>query len=344
LAHLPEPGRQRQRHPLQLYCRKLDLAQAHERNRSDVSRSAGRYLKRIFYGNAPSRLKQPDLAQLTWLFEVLFDYDEGHYQALPQDAQGREYVHATTVPSQPWSVRQDPLSSHRSCFEMRTYRLCRRVLMFHHFPDELGTPDYLVRTTEFSYRETPIASFITNVTQSGYRRGPNGSYLKRSLPSLDFDYSEAIVQQEVNEVDPESLANLPASVDGSRYQWLDLDGEGLQCVLAEEDDGWYYKRNISPSSQNVGGGPPLSSARFEPLTEIASLPSFAQTGTPRHQFLDLAGDASTGLSGAGAPTCRILRAHRASAVEAIYAAAVPSQRRVERSKSQIYRSRRRRPR
>ena len=160
----------------------VDLTQAHERNRRDIGRSAGRYLKRIRYGNTPSLLIQPDLAQLAWLFEVVFDYDEGHYQALPQDAQGREYAQATPVPSRPWSLRQDPFSSHRSCFEVRTYRLCRRVLMFHHFPGELGAPDYLVRTTEFSYRETPIASFITNVTQSGYRRGPDGAYLKDHCP------------------------------------------------------------------------------------------------------------------------------------------------------------------
>ena len=28
----------------------------------------------------------------------------------------------------------DPFSSYRSGFEVRTYRLCQRVLMFHHFP------------------------------------------------------------------------------------------------------------------------------------------------------------------------------------------------------------------
>jgi RHS repeat-associated protein len=268
----------------------VDLTQAHERNRSDIRRSAGRYLKRIRYGNTPSRLIQSDLAQLAWVFEVVFDYDDGHYQALPPDAQGREYAEATPAPSQAWSMRQDPFSSHRAGFEVRTYRLCRRVLMFHHFPDELAVPDYLVRATEFRYRETPIASFITSVAQSGYRRGQDGAYLKRSLPSLDFNYSEAIVQQEVREVDPESLANLPASVDGGRYQWLDLDGEGLQCVLAEQYDGWYYKRNISPLSSTFSPGSPTVSARFEPITEVASLPSFAQTAMPRHQFLDLAGD------------------------------------------------------
>ena len=72
-------------------------------------------------------------------------------------------------PSSSWPVRQDPFSTYRAGFEVRTYRLCRRVLMFHHFPDELGTADYLVRSTEFTYNQSPIASFITEVTQSGLR-------------------------------------------------------------------------------------------------------------------------------------------------------------------------------
>ena len=36
-----------------------------------------------------------------------------------------------------WPARRDPNSVYRSGFEVRTYRLCRRVLMFHRF-SELG--------------------------------------------------------------------------------------------------------------------------------------------------------------------------------------------------------------
>jgi virulence plasmid B protein len=50
----------------------VDLTQAHERNRSDIRRSAGRYLKRIRYGNTPSRLIQSDLAQLAWVPYLTF--------------------------------------------------------------------------------------------------------------------------------------------------------------------------------------------------------------------------------------------------------------------------------
>ena len=44
----------------------------------------------------------------------------------------------------------------------------QRPPMFHHFDNELGVPDYLVRTTEFTYSDNPIASVMTAVTQSGY--------------------------------------------------------------------------------------------------------------------------------------------------------------------------------
>ena len=98
------------------------------------------------------------------------------------------------------------------------------------------------------------------------------------------------MQQDVQEVDAESLANLPAGGDGSNYQWLDLDGEGLQCVLAEQGDGWYYKRNVSPVTFTFEDGKPKISARFEPVTEVARLPSFADAPSASHQFLDLAGD------------------------------------------------------
>jgi RHS repeat-associated protein len=268
----------------------IDLAQVHERNRTSAGRAANRYLKRIKYGNTLPTLAQPDLSQQSWLFEAVFDYGEGHVTPLPPDTDGRQLVTASLAATQPWPARQDPFSRFRASFDIRTYRLCRQVLMFHHFADELGTPDYLVRSTEFAYSESAIASFVIAVTQSGYVRQSDGTYLKRSLPRLDFEYSAAVVQSDLREVDPTSLANLPASVDGGQYQWLDLDGEGARGIMAAYDDVWYYKRNLSPMTQMFVGDQPTIAATFETLTEVAKLPGFAQTKSLRHQFLDLAGD------------------------------------------------------
>jgi RHS repeat-associated protein len=276
----------------------VDLTQANERNRSwSNARSANRYLSSVKYGNTQSLLNTSPSAASTsstatppWLFEVAFDYGEGYFTAAAPDAQGRVFASATLSPTGKWPVRQDPFSHYRACFDVRTYRLCRRVLMFHHFGTELATPDCLVRTTEFAYQENPTATVMTGVTQSGYALPVEGQYLQASLPPLQFEYSQARVQKQVREVDPASLANLPAGIDGSRFRWLDLDGEGLQCVLAEQDDAWFYKRNLSPLSLSIDSGLTEPVALFEDLSEVMRLPALAQARAPHHQFMDLVGD------------------------------------------------------
>lgn len=138
----------------------VDRVQANERNRV---RTANRYLKRIHYGNRVSRLIQPDLTLALWMFELVFDYHEAHYEEVdldPARPEAQQHRFARASASQAvgvsWAVRPDPFSSQRAGFEVRTYRRCRRVLMFHHIPDlptgERGY-DGLVRSTEFDYAD-----------------------------------------------------------------------------------------------------------------------------------------------------------------------------------------------
>jgi RHS repeat-associated protein len=285
--------------------------QAHELNRGesdDPRRTVNRYLKRILYGNRktfldetgqrPRFLTDDVRNNAGWMFEVVFDYEEGHYQTLPKGTEAREFVAASVNGPDKWTVRLDPFSSYRAGFEVRTYRLCRRVLMFHHFPEELGIADCLVRTTEFVYKENPVASVITEVIQSGYlRQGttdkPN-RYLKKSLPPLTFTYSQVpeattIAEHPIQVVSDPCHENLAYGLDGSQYQWIDLDGEGLSGVLTEQAGDWYYKRNISPIYQEPGvDGRSQIKACFAPLELAASKPSVSLAGGV--QFLDLAGD------------------------------------------------------
>ena len=267
----------------------IEISQVHEKNRTDNSRSANRYLKRIKYGNMPSRLIQPEISQMTWLFEVVFDYDEGHYEELPIDNKGQQFVRAVKDKTQDWSVRKDPFSSYRACFEIRTYRLCRRVMMFHHFPDELGVDNYLVRSTELAYDENPIASFITGVTQSGYVLKDNGKYLKKSLPPLEFEYSKATINEEIHEIDAESLKNLPYGIDGIWYRWVDLDGEGISGILTEQANAWFYKPN-------------LGDGKLGDLEVVTEKPSLAALSGSRQQLIDLAGDGQLDLVEFSGPT------------------------------------------
>jgi hypothetical protein len=253
--------------------RRVDLSQAHEAHRGGrdgAARRANRYLKRIKYGNQasllddangrPRFLTEEALNAAGWMFEVLFDYGEGHCQRLPPDparplADQHEYVTATTTASD-WAVRQDPFSVYRAGFELRTYRLCRRILMLHHFASELGVADCLVRSTDLDYAEDDAASFITGISQSGYVRQPADGiaqrYLRSSLPPLEFAYSAVptaaeLAQQPIRELTGDELENLPHGLDGSRHRFVDLDGEGLSGLLSEHAGTWFYKRNLSRS-------------------------------------------------------------------------------------------------
>jgi len=289
---------------------RVDSSQANESNRDENSRTANRYLKRICYGNKTSRLIEPDpadLSKLEWHFQVVFDYEEGHYRAASEDGDDPYYVEswASPQPSVPWAVRQDPFSTYRAGFEVRTYRLCRRVLMFHAF-ESLGTTPCLVRSTEFNYDVGPLASFITAVTQSGYVRQRDGNdaftdkYLKKSLPPLEFVYSRARIDETVRDV--EDIENLPAGVDGGAYQWVDLDGEGLSGALTEQAGAWFYKRNVSALPVKAEDGTLSVKAHFEPIERLASLPSTAGLASGRQQFLDLAGDGQVDVVEMDSPT------------------------------------------
>ncbi len=222
------------------------------------------------------------------MFEVVFDYGEHDSDApMPEE------------PGKAWLIRNDPFSSYRAGFEVRTYRLCRRVLMFHHFPDEVSVgQNCLVRSTALDYRETPVAAFITAITQSGYKHTDVGGYFRQPLPSLEFEYSQPVIGTDIYTVDAVSIENLPVGVDGMAYQWVDLDGEGLSGILTEQGGSWFYKRNQSALAEDRKT--PGDAARFSPLETVARVPH----GSPLArgaQFLDLAGDGQVDVAEFGQP-------------------------------------------
>ena len=297
----------------------VHCTEANERNHV---RTANRYVKRIKYGNRVSRLIQLDLTQMAWMFEVVFDYDEGHYEDLdfaPNQlhCERHHLVCAAQTAGRPWAARVDPFSSYRAGFEVRTYRRCKRVLTFHDF-GELGDMPCLVRATAFDYADldytlpvriedelahqgsTRFASFIRRVTQSGYMRDEGqptvvrdgvtyATYLMKSLPPMEFEYSKAIIQDTIHELDTTSLENLPVGLDGSAYQWVDLDGEGVSGILTEQAGAWFYKSN-------------LGQGRFGALKMVPVTPSMTATSSAHQQLIDLAGDGQIDLVSLAGPT------------------------------------------
>ena len=285
----------------------VELCQAHEKNRTEQSRSANRYPKRIRYGNHTPYFPQllatqpwPTLpGDKQWFFEVVFDYGEHEPHAPTPDEAGL------------WDYRKDPFSSYRAGFELRTYRLCQRILMFHHFPNEPAVgQDCLVRSTDltYAYEQTPadprnpIHSVLTAVTQSGYTRQANQSYLKKSLPPLEFAYSQATIHDHVHVVDAASVENLPSGLDNIQYQWVDLDGEGLSGILAEQTEGWFYKENLSPINIRHENGIGSVELQFGPIALIGEKPSLAALSSGGQQLLDLSGDGQLDVVALAGPT------------------------------------------
>ena len=201
-----------------------------------------------------------------FLFELVFDYGE-HDADKP-----------TTAEVTPWPVRQDPFSDFRSGFEVRTYRLCRRILMFHHFQPELGWQDYLVRSMELSYDQHPHLTYLSAITETGYIWNTNGSLRsKQSMPPLAFDYFKPGFSREVKDITPENIMNAPVGIDDANYQWTDLYSEGLAGVLSEQAGGWFYK-------ENLGDG------HFSPARIVTLRPSFAGLHNGSLAIQDLEGD------------------------------------------------------
>ena len=226
----------------------VDSTLSYERTRGGAGGAlAQRYLKRIRYGNSRplSHLAPADAAN-EWRFELVLDYGE-HVGAVPTPAANR-----------PWPVRADPFSAYRAGFEVRTYRLCRRILMFHSFP-ELGAAPRLVGATELAHLEDPAGSVLETVLYRGYRTDlAANTTADMAVPPLELTYSPAQVSPAFES--PEPADNLPAGLYGARYKWVDLRGEGLPGILHQQNGGWYFK-------ENLGDG------QFGPLEPVDEVPA-----------------------------------------------------------------------
>ncbi|HEX6100516.1 MAG TPA: SpvB/TcaC N-terminal domain-containing protein [Thermoanaerobaculia bacterium] len=241
----------------------------HEEHRRGLVAFTNRHPKRIRYGNrAPLAPGDPLPADDQWLFCAVFDYGD-HDAASPRIAT-----------DQPWPVRNDPFSTYRAGFEVRTYRLCRRILMFHRFP-ELGVEPLLVRSTDLAFSPSHAHAVLREVRHSGYLREA-GEYTRASLPPVELEYTQPAWDTTVHVIDADSLEGAPAGVDGTRYRFVDLDGEGLSGVLTEQAGAWWYKRN-------EGGG------AFAPPHRVETLPSLANLSAGRQQLVDLDGDGRVAL-------------------------------------------------
>jgi len=243
----------------------------YEHHRKSEDQTWQVYLKYIRYGNQePFRysgydslktlLIKPPSAEENF-FNVVFDY--GEHVDIDKEDKNEIIPYNVYEEIKEWERRDDPFSFYRSAFETRTYRKCKKILMFTNIPDY--SEPTLVKSTDFKYQQDKYnnQSMLISVTQRGYRRKSDNSwsgseeihlggkgvksqhYHIKSLPPLEFKYSEfnpekrrfKSVEFENNEFPSTGLTN-------PNLTFIDLFGTALPDLLETTPYGFYYQKNL----------------------------------------------------------------------------------------------------
>lgn len=287
-----------------------------------------RYIKSIHYGNHQqflpasmsdiiSLLKtEPTSAQ--HFFMVVFDYGEhgerendGHRKIADQVIISNMHEEKNSRgDGQRWDRRPDPFSFYRTGFEIRTYRRCQRVLMFHTMPGE--TTPTLVRSTDFRYEALPFSLFsiLKSVTQRGYRKlktarsatqpilseefdfrqendeiqGAKSRYYSiKSIPPLEFAYSQFEPKKQKFKPFTGIDGDMPpAGLNDPNFTLVDITKTGLPDVLQTAPTGYYYWEN-------------LGEGVFDRRRQLENHPAGVLLEQPGVGFGDMAGDGTADL-------------------------------------------------
>lgn len=218
----------------------------HEKNRLNENRAfTNKYLKNVKYGNKTPYFPHEDNTNIynpttplnSYMFEVVFDFGEHRDKTINEDID--------------WKARKDAYSECKAGFEIRTYRLCERVLMFHDFSEipSFGTKPKLVRSLDLTYQssndpetkteQNAEITYLKTITQNGY----NPAGLSNSLPVMTFNYQPLKWSKTVQIISKENIVHAPVGL-GNNYQWVDFWGEGISGIITEQADAWYYKSNL----------------------------------------------------------------------------------------------------
>ncbi|WP_054715334.1 SpvB/TcaC N-terminal domain-containing protein [Marinifilum fragile] len=152
------------------------------------------YPNQVLYGNTNMYDPVDGNYAGNWLFTLAFDY--GNYSTYNSNG-------STVTPTASWNKRQDPFSVYRAGFEMRTYRLCERVLMFHHFTNDLGANAQLVKSTKLQYNKDEHMAQLMQVEHVAHDGAQTAS-----MPPLSFTYSKAQVSDKLHSVKQDVMDNL----------------------------------------------------------------------------------------------------------------------------------------
>ncbi|GAA4312411.1 hypothetical protein GCM10023143_22080 [Compostibacter hankyongensis] len=212
--------------------------------------------------------------------------DEEEYFAFRVQLQysGFDPINPTAAPG-PWEVRPDPFSTFLSGFEVRNYRLCKAILVYHQFQGQHDNAPVLASALHLTYTwdHGTDLSFLTQATQWGYRINSRGAYEYRSLPALDLHYhnfqpnghSFRHLQLEGNTALPDYLWN-------GTFAAADLYSEGLPgFLLSNEQTTLYWE----PMGEGIYRGPIVPEAF--PLNKDLQQPNIMLTDLESNGYKSL---------------------------------------------------------
>ncbi|NER46040.1 MAG: hypothetical protein F6J92_04995 [Symploca sp. SIO1A3] len=261
------------------------------------TQTANKYIEKIKYGNNKPLQQGDKLTSVLWHFEVIFDY--GEYNIEPTNTNLYTLLNK-------WANRLDPFSTYHAGFEIRTHRLCRNILMFHRFSEELGEDPILIHATQFKYKETTTVSLLQSVQSTGYRYEQE-QYVTKSLPKVEFDYTAfAPDDSQFQPLVQESDRALPGLNLPPDYQSIDLYGEGIPGVLYSDGKTtlyWEPQGEQPTPNPNPGGEQPTPNPSQEgnwtvsygSPKELKSFPIERQLQGGNRMLTDLAGDGRMAL-------------------------------------------------
>ncbi|CAM3456849.1 B component of insecticidal toxin complex (Tc) [Xenorhabdus nematophila ATCC 19061] len=261
-----------------IYYQYINAADAGVRDPAGRDTHNQRTLQAVLYGNVTA---QSDLflwdgdaepARQDWLFTLVLDYGARSMDSTVPPA--------LTLPDKAtWPVRQDAFSTYETGFEVRTHFLCRQVLMFHHFPTELGEAATLVNRLLITYDENPVLSRLVSVQTLAYE--PDDTHTLKCLPPTTIDYTPFTLKTGAGNW---HSMTLPDSLGLASYHLIDLYGEGLSGLLYQEGAGWYYR----PPMRDLSPGAESDAVVFGDWEALPTIPSMQQ-GT-NVSLLDINGD------------------------------------------------------
>lgn len=187
-----------------------------------------------------------------YAFEIIFDYGEYYLEKLDKDGKN------PCLPTREWSYRKDAFSSFLSGFEIRTCRLCKNILLFHCFENELGASS-LTKRLELIYTETTSYDEIEIITPAtlkslqliGYQREgklATDKYQSQKMPSIEFGFSKFNISLTPKfkqlEIEGDSI---PDYLNTNGFIPIDFNAEGISGLL-------YTKGNSVMYCEPKGGG------------------------------------------------------------------------------------------